>query len=328
MQTHDIIVIGASAGGVEALRTLVSELPADIKAAVFIVLHVARQGTSVLPDILSQAGPLPACHPQSGDLIEHGKIYAAPNDRHLIIQGRRVVLTNAPRENGFRPAVDSLFRTAAKAYGPRVVGVVLTGLLDNGSAGLLEVKSKGGVAVVQDPADAMFPDMPRNAINAVDVDYILPLSQIPATLVKLSMIEVSQQGTEGGHNPSGTGQPKNTETIYSREAGTISDLVCPECGGVMVEYRSEEDGSLVSFVCRVGHRYSLRSMTAHQDDTTEGALWAAVRALEESRSIAQRMQQYAHESGDLASSERYAKRAEEAQHHADVIRQLLLGPSS
>lgn len=324
MHKRDIIVIGASAGGVEALIQLVQALPADLPASIFIVLHLAPTGSSVLPEILSRNGNLPAYHPKSGDPIEPGKIYVAPNNHHLLIKDGHVALSTGPRENGFRPSIDSLFRTAANTYGTRVVGVMLTGLLDDGSAGMVAVKAHGGIAVVQDPADAMFSAMPENALKVITADYILPLSQIPVTLVELALTDVPEMVIS--HNPSDeTAETGSEEDIYDESEGTVSDLVCPDCGGVMVEFRGGKDNNLVYFKCRVGHRYALESMLDQQAEATEAALWAAVRALEESRSAFRRMEQYARETNDATTMERYAVRARDAESHADVIRQILLG---
>ena len=327
MTKHDIIVIGASAGGVEALMELVRGLPPDLPAAVLIVLHVARRGTSIMPHILNREATLPARHPQSGERIEPGNIYLAPNDHHLLVKDGCIVLDAGPRENGFRPAVDSLFRTAAKAYGSRVVGVVLTGLLDNGSAGLVSVKANGGIAIVQDPADAMFPDMPENALKVVEADYVLPLAQIPTTLARLAQTQVPQPVVSSGKgNPGDEADDTGTDnTIYTDEAGKKSDLVCPECGGSLVEYQGGKDDQLVSFRCRVGHRYSLHTLLESQSRVTEAALWAAVRSLEENGSICRRMAQQARASHQMSTEEQYLARAEDVRQHAEVIRRLLRG---
>jgi two-component system chemotaxis response regulator CheB len=186
MPGHDIIVVGASAGGVEALSRLVHDLPADLPAALFVVLHVPAHGTSLLPYILARNGPLPARHPDDGEPIVHGRIYVAPPDMHLLIRREQVRLARGPRENGHRPAVDPLFRTAARSYGPQVVGVVLSGTLDDGSAGLVAIRQRGGVAIVQDPDDALYPGMPRSALEAVRADHCLPVGQIGATLAELA----------------------------------------------------------------------------------------------------------------------------------------------
>lgn len=187
MLGHDIIVVGASAGGVEALTNLVKQLPPNLNAAIFIVLHVPSHGMSVLPQILARAGKLPVSHAKDGEAIVLGRIYVAPPDYHLLLKPGYISLTRGPKENSHRPSVDPLFRTAAQSYGRRVVGVVLTGVLDDGTAGLDAVKMRGGVAIVQDPDDAMYSGMPRSAIeNVDDIDHILPLSNIPSVLVTLA----------------------------------------------------------------------------------------------------------------------------------------------
>ena len=164
----NIIVIGASAGGVQALREIVSPLPANFTAAIFVVMHVGANAPSVIPQILNGAGALPAEHASDGDRILPSRIYVAPPDRHLLIEPGRVRVTRGPRENRHRPAVDPLFRSAARSYGPRVLGIVLTGNLDDGTVGLHIIKSEGGIAIVQDPNEAAFPSMPRNAIRSVN----------------------------------------------------------------------------------------------------------------------------------------------------------------
>ena len=198
--THDIIVIGASAGGVEALSALVAELPRDLRASVLVVLHVAR-GRSVLPEILARAGPLPALHPEDGSTLRYGRIYVAPPDHHMTIEADRVRVIHGPTENGVRPAIDPLFRSAARIYGPRVVGVVLTGQLDDGTAGLAAIQEAGGVTVVQDPDEAFAPSMPRSAMQVVAVQHVLPLREIPVLLMNLALEDAARHPpTEpGGH---------------------------------------------------------------------------------------------------------------------------------
>jgi two-component system chemotaxis response regulator CheB len=185
MAGHDIIVIGASAGGVEALRRVVSRLPSDLPAAVMIVLHLPAGSDSVLPDILSRAGQLQATHPKHDERVRRGRIYIAPPDQHLLIANGRMQLSDGPPENGLRPGIDPLFRTAALTYGRRVIGVVLSGALDDGTAGLAEIKLRGGIAVVQDPEDALFDSMPRSAIEHVAIDEVLTADGIADALVRL-----------------------------------------------------------------------------------------------------------------------------------------------
>ena len=177
MAKKDIVVIGASAGGIEALRELVSELPADLPAALFVVVHIQPYAVSRLPEILSRAGALPATHASNGEPIQPGHIYVAPPDRHLLVRQGRIALSRGPRENHSRPAIDPLFRSAARAYGSRVIGVVLSGALYDGSMGLLVVKTRGGMAIVQDPREAAVDSMPRSALRLVEADAVLPSSE-------------------------------------------------------------------------------------------------------------------------------------------------------
>jgi two-component system, chemotaxis family, protein-glutamate methylesterase/glutaminase len=190
MPSHDIIVVGASAGGVEALRVLVGKLPGDLPAAVLVVLHVSPEHKSILPRILTGAGPLPAEHAKDGELLEPGRIYVAPPDRHMVVDDGAVGVTRSPPEGGHRPSVDTLFRSAARFHGARVVGVVLSGALDDGTAGLVAVKERGGVTVVQDPEEALCADMPRSALEHLKVDHCLPIAQIAALIDKLAHQEV------------------------------------------------------------------------------------------------------------------------------------------
>jgi two-component system chemotaxis response regulator CheB len=196
MLGHDIIVIGASAGGVEALSQLVAGLPQNLPAAIFVVIHISPHGKSVLPNILSRKGKLPASHAIDGEAIAQRHIYIAPPDYHLLVKPGYIRLVNGPKENNSRPAVDPLFRTAAKAYGRRVVGVILSGTLDDGTAGLIDVKQSGGVAVVQDPKDAVYSGMPSSAIENVEVDYILPASSIPPVLESLAREPAIEEGAK------------------------------------------------------------------------------------------------------------------------------------
>ncbi|MHB8597769.1 MAG: chemotaxis protein CheB [Ktedonobacteraceae bacterium] len=194
MPEHDIIVIGASAGGVEALITLTATLPPNLQAAVFIVLHIPAQSPSMLPDILNRAGSLKVVSATDNAKIEYGHIYVAPPDFHLLVESEHIRVVSGPRENRHRPAIDPLFRSAASAYGSRVMGVILTGSLDDGTAGLQAIKRCGGLAIVQDPQDALFPSMPLSALANVQVDYTLPLAQIGPLLGNLSHESTSAEG--------------------------------------------------------------------------------------------------------------------------------------
>src|SRR5688572_19965913 len=210
MQGHDIVVIGASAGGIEALIEITRGLPADFPAALFVVVHLPSYGRSLLPEILSRAGKLSAVHPQHGDEIVPGRIYVAPPDKHLLLRDGHIHVMHGPRENRQRPAIDPLFRTAAVSFGPRVVGVVLSGNLDDGTAGLQAIKLQGGTAIVQDPDTAVYQGMPQSAIENVDIDFVLPVNEIAAKLVVLANTPVKEQ-------------PHPVSTLLEQEAG-MSEL--------------------------------------------------------------------------------------------------------
>ncbi len=322
---HDIIVVGASAGGVETLAEMVSRLPADLPAAVFIVLHVPPYGTSVLPSILSRRGPLPAYHPADGEQIRPGRIYVAPPDHHLIIQQDKVRLTRGPAENRHRPAIDTLFRSAARFYGPRVAGVVLTGTLDDGTAGLLAVKMRGGSALAQDPEEALFASMPRSAIENVAVDYVLPLAELVPTLVRLAR-EPIPKGESAV--PPDTHIETETEIVAmdmdaleTPRAGKPSAFACPDCHGVLWEL---EEGNLLRFRCRVGHAFSPESLMASQSANLEEALWVALRALEETAAFAERLQERAKDRKHTLAAARFSEQSADAHQRAEIIRQALL----
>ena len=298
MAGHDIIVIGTSARGVETLAKLVHGLPADLPAAVFVVLHIPAHSPSLLPAILSRAGLLLAVHPADNTKIERGCIYIAPPDHHMLIEQGRVRVIRGPRENRHRPAVDPSLRSAALAYGPRVIGVILTGALDDGTAGLLAVKRRGGIAVVQDPEDALYPSMPQNAIDYVDVDYTIPLSQIAPLLKHLVDEKTPDEATypvppDMNNEVSVVAMNRNASNEHDH-IGIPSVYSCPECGGVLWEI---QDHSLLRFRCRVGHAFTLETMLAQQEETLEEALWTALKTLEESASLTQRMIQQAYQRG-------------------------------
>jgi len=193
MPGRDIIVVGASAGGVEALIKVVHGLPADLPAAIFVVLHIPAQGSSLLPDILNRAGPLKAIHPTDNAEIERGHIYIAPPDHHLLVEQGHVRIVRGPRENRHRPAIDLTMRSAALSYGPRTIGVILTGALDDGTAGLRAIKLRSGLAVIQDPKDALYSSMPRSALEHIQVDYCVPLAEIGPLLTQLAYQPASSE---------------------------------------------------------------------------------------------------------------------------------------
>ncbi len=322
---HDIIVIGASTGGVEALMRLARRLPGNLRAAIFVVLHLSPYAPSHLPQILSREGPLPAHHPVDREPIRSGRIYIAPPDRHLMIERDRIRVVRGPRENRHRPAVDPLFRSAALAYGPRVIGVVLTGALDDGTAGLQAIKRYGGIAIVQDPADALFPSMPESAMDYVQVDYCLPLAKIAPLLAQLVPTPAADDGDDVTPTPNlqyETNIAKmDAATLTSDERpGELAGFMCPECGGPLYEL---QEGQLLLYRCRVGHAFTGKSALTTQLEALEEALWSAYNTLRESALVAERLADDARRRGHDYVAVNMDRRAMQQQQRADVVRGLI-----
>jgi len=322
---HDIVVIGASAGGVEALSRLVSMLPPDLSAAIFIVLHIPAQSPSLLPEILSRSGPLPARHPVNEEQIKHGQIYVAPPDHHMLVEQGHIHLTRGPKENRHRPAIDVLFRSAAVAYGTRVIGIILTGSLDDGTAGMLAIKRRGGMTVVQNPADAMYPSMPQSVLTHVQVDHCMPLVEIGQMLPSLVAEPAPSQAAYPVHQEMEEevkiAEMDMSEMNSSTHTGIPSAYTCPDCGGTLWEIH---DGNLVRFRCRVGHSFSLESMLAGQNEALEQALWVALETLEETVSFSRRMMEDANRRGQNWLARRFEERLRRAGKNAEVLRDVLL----
>lgn len=325
MPGHDIIVIGASTGGIEALATVVGNLSEDLPAALFVVVHIPAQATSALPAILGRSGPLPAGHAIDGERIESGRIYVAPPDFHLLVEQGYVRVLRGPKENRCRPAIDPLFRSAARAYGPRVIGVVLTGALNDGTAGLLAIKRRGGCAVVQDPADAFFPSMPASALEYVSADYCQPLANIGPLLNELG----HEPATEDAVYPVSADMEIETKILEMNVAtmeseqrpGNISAFTCPECKGPLWELR---DGDLLRFRCRQGHAFTGETMMAGQTDAVEDALWTALNILQESAQMSERMAAESRQRNRQYAATHFEAMAREKWERADILRHVLL----
>ena len=328
MATRDTIVIGASAGGVQALTQLVSDLPANLPAAVFIVLHIPGNVPSLLPAILTRTSQLPVAHASDGEKIEQRRIYVAPPDHHLLIENDRVKLVRGPKENLHRPSIDTLFRSAARWAGPRVIGVVLTGARDDGSVGMQAIKQRGGIAIVQDPFDAAFPSMPMSVMQEIRVDYSVPLREMAALLNELSRQTTEEEGRYPVPDQIeietriAEQQMEADELIASVERlGKISKLTCPDCNGALWEI---DDRELLRYRCHVGHAYSAEALSNGQSDMLEMALWSAVRALEEKMVLSKRIVERARKANHLRAVKSFEQRAKEAEEYSSVIRQLLL----
>ena len=324
MATRDIVAIGASAGGVKALQTLVAALPADYRGALLVVLHISPRATSHLAEILQRAGSLPAVSGHDGMAIEPGRIHVAPTDHHMLVERDQLRIVRGPRENRHRPAIDPLFRSAAWAYGPRVVGVVLTGNLDDGSAGLWAIKSCGGIAVVQEPGEAEHPEMPMNALLRTKVDHRLPLPKIAELLVRLAK-ELLDAGIP--HPRPRTLELEieaaklNGDVDSAERLGSLSPFTCPACRGALWEM--EEDGHL-RYRCHVGHAYSPASLVFDQDDAVEQSIFVALRAVEEKATALRRLAARWPNQASAVKTD-YESRARELDVAAETLKGILAG---
>jgi two-component system chemotaxis response regulator CheB len=321
---NNLIVIGASAGGVEALTKLVKQLPADLNAAVVIVLHVASKSPSVLHYILNSAGKLPAFEAQDGQAINTGQIYVAPSDYHLLVRLGYLQLKQGPKENHHRPAIDPLFRSAARAYGKRVIAVVMTGMLDDGTAGLIAVKMRDGVAVVQHPDDALYPGMPESAVeNVEDIDYILPLAEIPSilvTLVNKPLLPAAQKPVPSEMEYELDMAQNEAQENSSLPPGKPSTFTCPDCGGTLWEI---EEGKMLRFRCHVGHAFGSETLQALQSEDIEEALWSAMRALREKAMLSERMASRMRDRNLISAAQQLEQEAQEAQKRSALIQEVI-----
>ncbi|WP_433306278.1 chemotaxis protein CheB [Actinoplanes sp. CA-030573] len=316
MAHRDVVVVGASAGGVEALRAMAAGLPADLPASVLIVLHMPAAAPSALPQILTRSGPLIARTAFDGEPLIEGRIYVAPPDQHLLVLDHRVRLSRGPSENGHRPAIDPLFRSAARAAGARVIAVTLSGSRDDGAVGSEEVAAHGGVVAVQDPADALNPSMPRAVLARVGAAHV-------ATAADLGKLIGEQTATEVADQPAPVDVRLGAEVAIDDFAPITTDRLtetppvfgCPSCGGGLYEL---ESWPLPRYRCRVGHAWSPESLLDEQALATEGALWTALRALEEKAALSRRMA--TRSPGDAI---RFGALAEDAEGAARLIRDLL-----
>lgn len=319
-RNRDIVVIGASAGGLDPLKTLLAGLPADLPAALFVVVHIGA--TSHLPGILDRVATLPAAAARTGEAVEHGRIYVAPPGRHLLLHDGHVLLRRGPRENLARPAIDPLFRSAACSFGARVIGVVLSGALNDGTVGLRAIKSGGGVAVVQDPADAAFPDMPQSALRYADIDHTVPAAAMAELLARL----VGEPAGETPEIPMGIRIEAAISAQESRDMsirdqpGTLSPFTCPECSGSLWELA---DGGMLRYRCHVGHAFTADILLAAQAEQVEQRLWTLLRTHEERAELVRRLAGRERERNRDSLAAELEWRAEEYEQDAELLRGLL-----
>jgi two-component system chemotaxis response regulator CheB len=326
MKNPYVIVIGSSAGGVTALQKLVAGLPATFEAPILVVQHVSADAKSYLPQILTNVGPLPAGHPKDGQPLLAGNIYLAPPDHHLLIEHGHILVKKGPKENRFRPSIDALFRSAAYSYGPRVIGVILTGMLDDGTSGMWSVQRMGGTTIVQDPIEALYPSMPSSALQYVDVDYVVPLEQIGTLLVELTKKAMKAE-------PSGSEKERERlkmETVIAAQGsafeigalqtGDPSHFSCPDCGGAMVQIK---EGGMMRFRCHTGHGFSSGSLLHEVKETIEKKLWQSVRSFEESIMLLDMTANNLAMAGNLSAAQEFRTQAEIATKSASTLRSYI-----
>ena len=324
---RDIVVIGTSQGGVAALLALVKALPADFPAPVFVVMHVPPDSPSLLPQLLSAGSALAARHPQNEEVVEAGVIYVARPDHHLLLEGNRVLVTRGPKENRFRPSIDALFRSAAYTYGPRVIGVVLTGYLDDGTAGLWSVQRLGGVAVVQDPRDAEQPSMPTNVLEFVAADYVLPLAELAALLTRLtrerapaktrlSAAELDLLKIEFTIAKQGGGFE-----LGIIDKGRLTPFTCPDCHGALTQLI---EGKLIRYRCHTGHAYTVSALLSEVTESVESMLYSAMRGLEETKMLLHNLGMHFTETQQTKVAELFFRKADQTGQQARVVHQSIL----
>ncbi len=324
MNARDVIVIGTSAGGLRALKELVCALPRDLNATVFIVHHLSPSVQSVLPTLLQKSCQLIVTHAVHGEEFKRGHVYVAPPDHHLMVEDGRIILSNGPKENRTRPAIDPLFRSAALAFRSRVVGVLLTGELDDGTAGLWSVKYHGGLTVVQDPDEATSPSMPRSALKHVQIDRCLPVAEIGSLLAQLAKDPVCE---ENESLPTDELEIENRIALGDSEAlhdidklGKLSHFTCPECHSVLQELRS---GTFIRFRCRSGEANSAEDLITRQSEITEDFLRAALGETEENPHLGHYLSERARAEGDYKAAEFFLLRTAENERRAHLIHQAL-----
>ncbi|MBI2735125.1 MAG: chemotaxis protein CheB [Rhodospirillales bacterium] len=318
--TRDILVIGGSSGGLDALRTLVRGLEPGLPASVFVVLHLGS--SSQLAQILDKSGPLPAMPATSGEHFEHGRIYVAVPGFHLLLHDSHILLRRGPRENLSRPAIDVLFRSAAASFGSRVVGVVLSGALSDGTAGLRAIKRCGGLAVVQDPVDALVSGMPRSALRHVEADHVCRIKDMPRLLTRLVR-------EPAGPTPDIPLDVRIEAAIAAQELldmraddmlGTPSRFTCPECHGALWEI---DDGSMLRFRCHVGHAFSADTVLVSQDEEIDRLLGTLLRSHQERAALTNRMAKHERANEHHALADHLESRARDYEHDVKIMRKLL-----
>jgi len=330
MAKRNIVVIGGSSGSIEVFKTIASGLPADLDASIFIVWHMSPDTRGMLPQILNNLGPVEATEAKDGESIETGRIYVARPDHHLLIEDSRIRVTRGPKENRFRPAIDPLFRSAAYTHGSRVIGVITSGALDDGTSGLWTIKQRRGVAIAQDPRDAEMPSMPESAISEVGVDYIVPASEMARLIVRLVKEEVDESAEvimqDDAENERTRGEIRIAAEANAFESGVfdldkLTPFTCPECSGVLARLN---DGDRVRFRCHTGHAFSADSLLHALTENIEDSLWKAVRGVDESIMLLNHLGDHFSEINQGSVAAQFFRKAKDAERRNDQIRKVAI----
>ncbi|MCE6992949.1 chemotaxis protein CheB [Dyadobacter sp. CY323] len=327
MEKRNIIVMGASTGGFEAFKRVIADLPPDLEAAIFIVWHMSPTIRGMLPQVFNKINAIHAAHAVDGEPILMNRIYVAPPDHHMLLEHGTVRVTHGPKENRFRPAVDPLFRSAAYAYQNRVIGVVLSGALDDGTAGLWTIKYRGGIAIVQDPKDSQVPSMPESAVSQVSIDFTVPLTEMGSLLSRLASEPAGEtkQVTKGEDEKTKAeiriAAEDITEGIRIMDHGQLSPFTCPDCHGVLTLLK---DGDISRFRCHTGHAYSADGLLTAIMEKVEDDLYSAIRGVDESIMLLNHVGDHFAEANHAGLAARYFQQAQKAGQRAELMRQAAL----
>ena len=327
MPKKNIVVMGGSTGSFDVFKRVAKDLPPDLDAAIFIVWHMSPDVRGILPEVLNNAGPLPAHEARDGDEIKLGNVYVARADHHLLLDNSHMRVTRGPKENRFRPAVDPLFRSAAYEYGPRVVGIITSGALDDGTSGMWAIKMHGGVTVAQDPNDAEIPSMPESAIRQVTIDHIVPAKQIADLIVRLSSEETTPEEEakmmkKDKRLKDEIGVAAEDRALQTRafDVNALSPFSCPDCSGVLSKL---QDGGRIRFRCHTGHAFSADSLLASLTENIEESLWSASRGIDESIMLLNHIGDHFAEVNQASLAAQFFQKANEASRRNDIVRSAI-----
>ncbi|MCW3080985.1 chemotaxis protein CheB [Segetibacter sp.] len=326
MEKMDIVVIGASAGGVNALIEFVKSLPQNFDASIFVVLHMHPSTPSNLPQILTSYGPLLAFHAEDGEKIKRKRIYVAPPDHHMLIEKGRILVRKGPKENRFRPSIDVLFRSAAYNYGAKVIGIVLSGMLNDGTSGMWSIKHMGGLSIIQDPAEALYNSMPVNVLKEVDVDYSIAVSKMGMLLEELinknapKMHEITPAQMELMKMEVIIASNENAFELGILNKGELTPFTCPECHGTLI---SLKEGTSVRFRCHTGHAFSSSTLLAGVTQSIEEQIWSTMRTLEEAIMLLERIATNLEQAGNHGAAKEFFAKAEESRRQSKILHNLV-----